>query len=159
MVVEIRKWIGHLAGFDKEKYIKGKYTGQIKHRRDDSSMWTDLLKARWVYLKGRKLIVYSGRNTLFWLDTWWSETPCANNFLCRMIWVMINLLQYMIAKQMVRCVRQLKFRRRLYGALRDQWVGIREYVMNYSDDVQKDVSTWRDEQNRVFSLLSLPMII
>jgi len=65
----------------------------------------------------------------------------------------------MIAKQMVRCVRQLKFRRRLYGALRDQWVGIREYVMNYSDDVQKDVSTWRDEQNRVFSLLSLPMII
>lgn len=41
----------------KQKYIKNKCLSQVKHRQNDSPVWSDLLKVRDVYLQGRLVII------------------------------------------------------------------------------------------------------
>ena len=37
-----------------KKYLKGNHISTVKHRLDDSPIWSDLLKIRQVYLSGRQ---------------------------------------------------------------------------------------------------------
>jgi hypothetical protein len=39
----------------------------------DSPVWTDLLKVKNIYLKGREVILKNGKRILFWTDKW---RPC-----------------------------------------------------------------------------------
>ena len=50
----------------KAKYLKGRLISSVKHIRDDSPTWTDLLKIRMVYLRGRRIHTRNGKKTLFW---------------------------------------------------------------------------------------------
>lgn len=52
------------------KYMQGMTVSSVKHRLTDSPVWSDLMKVKHIYLRGRKIHVKNGKNTLFWLDSW-----------------------------------------------------------------------------------------
>jgi len=52
-----------------------KFWCKQKHRQTDSSIWSDLLKIKDIYLQGRKITSKNGRGTLFWKDSWLYEKP------------------------------------------------------------------------------------
>lgn len=64
----------------KFKYLKKDSIRTVKHRRNDSAIWSDLLKIKAIYLQGRKLIVGDGKHTLFWKDTWLFDKPLSYLF-------------------------------------------------------------------------------
>lgn len=33
----------------------------VKHKQNDSPMWTDLLKIKYIYLQGRKMVIKNGK--------------------------------------------------------------------------------------------------
>jgi hypothetical protein len=41
----------------------------------DSPVWTDLLKIKPIYLRGRQVIIKNGKHTLFWKDSWPGDKP------------------------------------------------------------------------------------
>lgn len=59
----------------KFKYLKKDSICTVKHRQNDSAIWSDLLKVRDIYLQGRKMIGRDGKKTLFWKDTWLFDKP------------------------------------------------------------------------------------
>ena len=59
----------------KAKYFRGGVLSSIKHRINDSPLWSDLLSVRCYYLWGRKLEVNNGKRTLFWEDPWLHNKP------------------------------------------------------------------------------------
>lgn len=59
----------------KLKYVKGVPISMIKHRQSDSPIWSDLLKIRHFYLKGRKYNVKNGKDISFWCHCWLDDNP------------------------------------------------------------------------------------
>jgi hypothetical protein len=53
----------------KSKYLKNKVVGNVSHKLGDSPVWTDLLKVKNIYLKGRKCEINNGESTLLWTDS------------------------------------------------------------------------------------------
>jgi hypothetical protein len=45
----------------RNKYIRGETVGTVKHRLDNSPVWTDLLEIKNMYLKGRKVETKNGK--------------------------------------------------------------------------------------------------
>jgi len=70
----------------RQKYLSSDNVGSVKHRLDDSPMWSDLLKVKSIYLKGRSMLVKNGKATSFWLDTWIHNKP-----LCLMYHVLFDM--------------------------------------------------------------------
>jgi len=70
----------------RQKYLSSDNVGSVKHRLDDSPMWSDLLKVKSIYLKGRSMLVKNGKATSFWLDTWIHNKP-----LCLMYPVLFDM--------------------------------------------------------------------
>ena len=60
-MVEIgdRKWI--VAGSCGKKYLRGSPISVVVHRPDDSPIWTDLLKIKELYLRGRVIQTADGK--------------------------------------------------------------------------------------------------
>lgn len=48
----------------KFKYLKEESMCTVKHKQNDSPMWTDLLKIKYIYLQGRKMVIKNGKKTL-----------------------------------------------------------------------------------------------
>uniref|UniRef100_A0A0A8XWS4 Uncharacterized protein n=1 Tax=Arundo donax TaxID=35708 RepID=A0A0A8XWS4_ARUDO len=61
----------------RKKYVGNKCISQIKHKATDSPVWSDLLKVRKLYLRGRVMLLGNGTNIDFWNDIW-----CKNITLC-----------------------------------------------------------------------------
>jgi len=62
------------------KYLKKDSICSVKHKQNDSAIWSDLLKIKEIYLQGRKMIIKDGQRTLFWKDTWLMEKPLGKLF-------------------------------------------------------------------------------
>jgi hypothetical protein len=45
----------------KFKYLKEESMCTVKHKQNDSPMWTDLLKIKYIYLQGRKMVIKNGK--------------------------------------------------------------------------------------------------
>jgi hypothetical protein len=61
-------------------YMKNKLISLIKHRQSDSPVWSDLLKIRHIYLKGREFVVNNGKKISFWLDPWLEGNPLCSMY-------------------------------------------------------------------------------
>jgi hypothetical protein len=46
------------------KYMQGKGVGTVNHGLDDSPLWSDILKVKDLYLKGREIKVKNGKQTV-----------------------------------------------------------------------------------------------
>jgi hypothetical protein len=47
----------------------------VTHKLHDSPMWSDLLKIKDIYLKGRYIKIENGQKTRFWEDIWLFDRP------------------------------------------------------------------------------------
>lgn len=59
----------------KHKYLRNRSIFNVKHRANDSPIWSDLLKVKDVYLKGRGISIKNGVKTRFWCDSWLYDRP------------------------------------------------------------------------------------
>jgi hypothetical protein len=57
------------------KYVKDSPTCLIPARLSDSHIWSDLMKVRHIYLRGRGVKANNGQNVSFWLDSWMDDSP------------------------------------------------------------------------------------
>jgi hypothetical protein len=57
------------------KYVNNSPTCLIPARLPDSPIWSDLLKIRHVYLKGRGIKINNRQSASFWLDPWLGDVP------------------------------------------------------------------------------------
>ena len=96
-------------------YIKDLCIGQIKHRHDDSPIWTDLLKIRHIYMNRKKFQVYNGKGPI-WLDAWHGKVPPVISTLFYLSFVMKK-----ISVQVQTCKWQPKLQKVVPTSLREQW--------------------------------------
>lgn len=62
----------------KAKYLSKCAIGNVQHRLGDSPAWSDLMKIKKIYLRGREIMVRNGKNSLLWTDPWLEGKPlCA----------------------------------------------------------------------------------
>jgi len=119
----------------KAKYLKDGTISSVKHKIDDSPVWTDLLSVRHIYLKGRSLKVNNGKNTLFWEDSWLNNQP-----LCIRAPFLYDLCneKFITVHQVLHKNGQLDFRRWLSPFLFDLWIQILNEVYSYNFDNRDD---------------------
>jgi hypothetical protein len=130
-------------------YLKKDSICTVKHRQTDSPIWTDLLKIRDVYLRGRKVIVGNGRKALFWHDKWLYEKS------------LIQLFPYLFAmcSQQNITVEEVEvnpsavtFTRWLVDSWRDNWEQILLDTSNVILDGRADMVSWKFGNKGLFSV-------
>jgi hypothetical protein len=57
------------------KYMREKSIFDVRHKLNDSPIWSDLLKVKDIYLQGRGVKIGKGNLTRFWLDPWLYKEP------------------------------------------------------------------------------------
>jgi hypothetical protein len=124
----------------RNKYMLGETVGTVKHMLDNSPTWTDLLKTKNIYLRGRKVETENGKMTLFWKDPWLWDEP-----ICLTAPVLFDLcdekditVYHFLAKE-----GQIKFSRWLPPVLFDQWLTIVGGVFNLRYQNTKDSVKWK----------------
>lgn len=124
----------------KAKYLQNKRVTTVTYKLDDSPMWTDLIKARDLYLRGRKVKVKNGKQMLFWKDTWLFDKPiymlapvlfdwCSNKN--------ITVHQFLIQNG------QIPFDRWLPPVLFEQWEGIVDRAFCFQFQNEDDNIRWK----------------
>jgi hypothetical protein len=105
----------------KLKYLKNKGVSTVNHRLDDSPMWSDLIKVRNLYLRGRVIKVRDGKQTLFWKDIWLQDKP-----LCVLAPVLFDWCSHkdVTVHQFLSLNGHLSFDRWLPPILFEQWLSI-----------------------------------
>jgi hypothetical protein len=103
------------------KYMQGKGVSTMNHRLDDSPLWSDLLKVKDLYLKGREIKVENGKQTLFWKDIWLFDKP-----ICILAPVLFDWCsdKNIIVSQFLTLNGQMLFDRWLSPILFEQWLRI-----------------------------------
>ena len=135
-----------------QKYMGGgRLIGAIKHRIDNSPVWSDLLKIKHIYMANRAVKVKNGLSTLFWEDTWLKD-----QLLCVLYPVLYELclVKHGSVYQFLSRHAQLLCSRWLPPFLFDSWLGLVNEVYTYSFDNTQDEVFWRCNKNGVFSTSS-----
>ena len=154
------KWWWKLENEDGlwQSIVKAKYMsnnqliGSVKHRVDDSPIWSDLLKIRPVYLKGRSTKVRNGRSTLFWEEPWLKSKP-----LCVLYPVLYDLCtdKGISVHQFILKHAQLHFSRWLPVTLFGPWVSLIDEVYSYPFENEEDKISWKMHKSGGFSTRSV----
>lgn len=111
----------------KAKYLAGGMISTVQPKLNDSPIWRDLLNVKHIYLRGRRIHSNNGAKTLFWADPWLKGRP-----LCTEYSTLYELCEEKIISlsEFYRRHGGLRFRRWLPGLLRNQWVSLREKILN-----------------------------
>jgi len=138
--------------------VKAKYMGgnsliaSIKNRIDDSPIWSDLLKVRHIYLRGRSTKVKNGKCTLFWEEAWFKQKP-----LCTLHPVLYDLCldKHITVHHFVLKHAQLQFSRWLPPLLFSSWISLVGEIYSYPFENENDVIFWKLSRNGKFSTISI----
>jgi len=138
--------------------VKAKYMGgnsliaSIKNRIDDSPIWSDLLKVRHIYLRGRSTKVKNGKCTLFWEEAWFKQKP-----LCTLHPVLYDLCldKHITVHHFVLKHAQLQFSRWLPPLLFSSWISLVGEIYSYPFENENDVIFWKLSRNGKFSTRSI----
>ena len=131
----------------KFKYLKKHNICSVKHRQNDSPIWIDLLKIRHIYLKGRKIDVKNGSNTLFWKDTWLFDKPIQLLFpelfeICLQPDISVGHMKQNL----------VRFKRWLVDDLQTRWCEIKKKADELVLTNDKDVVMWHLDKSGKFSM-------
>jgi hypothetical protein len=136
----------------KIKYVKGVPICLIKHTQHDSPVWSDLLKIRPVYLKGRTFKVRDGKMVSFWMDSWLEDKP-----LCVLYPILFDLCRN--PKSSVSEMKEnewvVPFRIILPPIVRDQWYELAGKLNYVNLEGGKDIPIWNWTASRKFSVKSV----
>lgn len=135
----------------KAKYLRDKMISNVTYKVDDSPIWTDLLKIKHVYLKGRKMHANNGSNILLWTDPW-SEGKA----LCAEYCVLYELCEEktITLRNFWNKRGHLNFRRWLPDFLQVQWDNLRDRILAYQHNESQDKITWGWTKSGNFSVKS-----
>jgi hypothetical protein len=122
----------------------------VKHRQNGSLIWADLLKIRYIYLKGRKIDVKNGSNTLFWKDTWLFDKPI--QLLFPGLFEICLQPDISVAHMKQNLVR---FKRWLVDDLKNGWCEITKKTDGLVLTNDKDVVIWNLGKSGNFSVKSV----
>lgn len=124
----------------KSKYMQDKGIIAVSHKYGDSPIWTDLLKDKNIYLRGRKISTRNGKKTLFWEDTWLGDKP-----ICVAAPVIFDQCaeKGIIVHDFLRKEGQLQFDRWLPPILFNKWLEIICEVYTYKYENCDDIITWK----------------
>jgi len=139
--LKLEKEVGLWQTNVKAKYMHdNKVLANIKHKSDDSPIWSDLLKTRSFYLKGRSVRVKNGKSTLFWEEPW-----LYSKSLCTLQPVLYEIRQdkSIFVHTFVQKHAQLLFSRWLPPILFDSWLSLVDEVYSYPFDNYNDEISWR----------------
>ena len=64
-----------MAGDSQIQIFKNDTIHSVSHQLNDSSVWSDLLKVKDIYLMGRDICMKNGNLTRFWKDRWLYQQP------------------------------------------------------------------------------------
>jgi hypothetical protein len=134
------------------KYVKSHPTCLIPARLSDSPIWSDLLKVRHIYLKGRGIKVNNGQKTSFSLDNWMDDAP-----LCVAYTVLYDeaLDKKCSMSELYARGRVIQFRTRLQGVFRAQWYDLAVRLNNFPLNGNVDMAYWKWMSSRRFTVKSV----
>jgi hypothetical protein len=118
------------------KYVKQTPICLIPHRMYDSPLWKDLIKIRYIYLRGRIYRINNGTSVSFWLDQWLGDKP-----LCVSYPILYDLClnQKASVLEVAESGWVVRFKIRLQGIVRDLWyelaARLNEVFLNQDKDV------------------------
>jgi len=152
VVVETEVGSGLWQTIVKKKYLQGDTVGSVKHKLDDSPVWSDLLKIKHIYLKGRAMLVRNGRKPSLWTHCWLNDKP-----LCAVAPTLFDIccdknisVYHFLTKQ-----GQLNFKRWLTPILFYQWLGVVNEIYMHNFQNNEDIPRWRWNKNNCFSTKSV----
>ena len=118
---------------------------------DDSPIWSDLLKIREVYLRGRIIKVADGKKTLFWKDTWLRDRP-----LCLLHPVLFEWSQDkdITVYDVLQSNGRVAFDRWLPPILFEEWIEIINATFSFDFKTQADEISWKWGKNQTFTTKS-----
>jgi hypothetical protein len=123
-----------------------------KNKISDSLVWSDLMKVRHIYIRGREYKINNGKLISFWTDSWLRGVP-----ICVEYPILYELCtdQNISVSKVAQDGWAVHFRVRLSPIIRDQWYNLaqklNEVVMNES----KDAVIWKWAASRKFTVKSV----
>jgi hypothetical protein len=134
------------------KYAKDTHVCLIKPSSHDSPVWTDLLKIRHIYLKGREYELNDGRSISFWFDIWMGNTALCTSYpalydLC--------LEQDKSVKEMADADWVLHFKINLPPVLRVQWYELAAKLNSVVLKDGRDEVKWKWSSSKHFTVRSV----
>lgn len=129
------------------KYLRNDSISSVKHKQSDSSMRTDLLKVRNLYLQGRRFIVGNGKKILFWKDSWLYDRPIS--LLFPDLFKMAQQRDITLAEVVLNPL-SLTFSRWLVDIWKTQWDNIISDMKKVQLKDSDDVVTWRFNKKGFF---------
>lgn len=112
----------------KAKYLRNDLVTTVKHRVDDSPVWSDLLKVKHIYIRGRRIKPNNGENTLFWVDPWLDDEPLYSK--SSILFELCNDKKITLNK-FIESRGQVEFRRWLPSILHEQWEWLKAIALEY----------------------------
>jgi len=136
----------------KKKYLQKDTIRSVKNKLDDSPIWTNLLKVKHVYLRGRKILTKNGKNSLFWEDSWLKEQPlCINHPVLYDLCDEKGITVY----EVLRRNGEFNFSRWLPPFLFDEWLTVVDNVFSYNFENQDDITLWKWNSKKKFTTKSV----
>ena len=132
----------------KAKYLKGRLISSVKHIRDDSPTWTDLLKIRMVYLRGRRIHTRNGKKTLLWEDSWIIGKSICNEH--PVLYDLCKNKQVTVQEMWTRNGR-LNFSRWLPPSLFEDWMRIVEMTFSFNFEARDDFVSCSWSRKKIFT--------
>jgi hypothetical protein len=105
----------------KLKYLKGTPICLVQNKMSDSPVWSDLLKIRPIYLRGREYRLNNVKVISFWRETWLEDNPICSDYP-----ILFDLCndQNVAVSDVAQAVWAIRFRIRLPPMIRDQWYNL-----------------------------------
>jgi hypothetical protein len=122
------------------KYVKQFPIGAIPNKLQDSPLWKDLMKVRFIYLRGREYKLNNGKRVSFWKYAWLDNNPlCVSYPILFDICVNQNCSVWEVAQN----GWVVDFKIRLHVILRDQWYGLATTLNGVRLTDEPDVALWK----------------
>jgi hypothetical protein len=155
MVVESRYLEGLWQDIVKAKYLRNKTVASVQSRFNDSPCWKALLKVKYTYMIGTKVVLGNGDTCRLWKDPFLDNIPLWEKFpnlfdLCQTPNVSLNALDENFA---------IPFKRNPRGENLEHWTNIKMQLLDLELSTSSDSIQWLLNQNKLFFTISVYLLL
>ena len=135
----------------RKKYIKNTCISLLKKKPTNSPVWNQLLSVKDIYTSGRKMIVGKGDQTSFWRDIWVCDSSLMDKF--PLFFEICNETEITVEK-VASQGWQFSYRRWLNEDLQCQHRRLKDLLVSFAVNTEKDKPKWSWENFGIFSVKS-----
>jgi hypothetical protein len=134
------------------KYVKNYPICSIPNKINDSPLWKDLMKIRYIYIRGRGYKLNNGKHISFWKDIWLGDKP-----LCISYPVLFDLCVHQNCSVYEAAQNDwvINFKSKLHGILRDQWYHLAATLNTVILNGEQDKPFWKWTPSKSFRAKSV----